>query len=615
MFTFSFGSAFAMTTVTKNNLTHYEKGDFSYASTDFNTKDGGTKGGIGVTDIELATVTDKLNANVKVLAKDGTYTYITDEPVDGTATPAPTPKYGPKGTTKYDKFHGARLKNVQDLVAATLETVKTAKTSYAIHTALAALDRKVFEETSEDELMAALKKEAKTLDPAVTIANLTSKGSYILPGYGKITNDGTASNGNFYDKEGAAAITNVLPADLSTIDTTKTGTATSANSYNVVLGWFFDNGFETSAQITSTQATRKFEDSLVKIGTEGTESIYAVSTAAPATLTSDGKVLYRQAKALNNALGVTTGIDVDAAYNAVKAYRDFEAANYENADSYTTDNDVLKSAVAYYGGVNFKKYNDIKKMNQSEVLAAKADVVALAEAIVAFEKKFEKKYTELDIYGKGKDYDLTRELGYIEAAGDNALVDAKLALNVSLPKDLKAADKAAFDAYENAYKAYKVEFDKAIYEDVDNMDLSEDTEAFLLAGARNFDVNVKEEAKDTAMVQAYLNNATVKVTTKALGNGKIRVNARIDAQTFEKLLAAMGEGSTVSYKFYQKKANATSFKGPKEKSRNYITYTKASLKKGTKYQFQCGVVIKDKDGKVVAEKSYKASTVGSRVCR
>ena len=60
---------------------------------------------------------------------------------------------------------------------------------------------------------------------------------------------------------------------------------------------------------------------------------------------------------------------------------------------------------------------------------------------------------------------------------------------------------------------------------------------------------------------------------------------------------------------------ATSFKGPKEKSRNYITYTKASLKKGTKYQFQCGVVIKDKDGKVVAEKSYKASTVGSRICR
>ena len=117
------------------------------------------------------------------------------------------------------------------------------------------------------------------------------------------------------------------------------------------------------------------------------------------------------------------------------------------------------------------------------------------------------------------------------------------------------------------------------------------------------------------MVQAYLNNATVKVTTKALGNGKIRVNARIDAQTFEKLLGAMDEGSTVSYKFYQKKAKATSFKGPKEKSRNYITYTKASLKKGTKYQFQCGVVIKDKDGKVVAEKSYKASTVGSRICR
>ena len=43
--------------------------------------------------------------------------------------------------------------------------------------------------------------------------------------------------------------------------------------------------------------------------------------------------------------------------------------------------------------------------------------------------------------------------------------------------------------------------------------------------------------------------------------------------------------------------------------------TKLSLKKGVKYKFQCGVVIKDAQGNVVAEKSYKASTTGSRVCR
>ena len=121
--------------------------------------------------------------------------------------------------------------------------------------------------------------------------------------------------------------------------------------------------------------------------------------------------------------------------------------------------------------------------------------------------------------------------------------------------------------------------------------------------------------KDTKKLQAYLNNATLKVTTKALGNSKIRVNARFDAETYKDIVAECGNDYTISYKFYQKSAKATSFKGPKEKSRNYITYTKASLKKGTKYKFQCEVTIKDIDGKVVATKSYKASTVGSRICR
>ena len=125
----------------------------------------------------------------------------------------------------------------------------------------------------------------------------------------------------------------------------------------------------------------------------------------------------------------------------------------------------------------------------------------------------------------------------------------------------------------------------------------------------------KEDKIDTSKVQAYLNNATVKVTTKALGNTKIRVNARIDATSFNYILGEMSDGCTVSYKFYYKKAGAASYKASKVKDRNYITYTKVSLKKGTKYKFQCEVTIKDVDGNVVATKSYKASTVGSRICR
>ena len=140
-------------------------------------------------------------------------------------------------------------------------------------------------------------------------------------------------------------------------------------------------------------------------------------------------------------------------------------------------------------------------------------------------------------------------------------------------------------------------------------------EAKLLAGEHNQGADANYDVKDTQKLQAYLNNATLKVTTKALGNSKIRVNARFDAETYKDIVAECGNDYTISYKFYQKSAKATSFKGPKEKSRNYITYTKASLKKGTKYKFQCGVVIKDAQGNVVAEKNYRASTTGSRVCR
>ena len=123
------------------------------------------------------------------------------------------------------------------------------------------------------------------------------------------------------------------------------------------------------------------------------------------------------------------------------------------------------------------------------------------------------------------------------------------------------------------------------------------------------------DVKDVTKLQNYLNNATLKVTTTALGNSKIRVQAKFDAETYKDIVGQLKDGYTISYKFYHKTAKATAFKGPKEKDRNYITYTKLSLKKGVKYKFQCGVVIKDAQGNVVAEKSYKASTTGSRVCR
>ena len=186
-----------------------------------------------------------------------------------------------------------------------------------------------------------------------------------------------------------------------------------------------------------------------------------------------------------------------------------------------------------------------------------------------------------------------------------------------------------FDASEKnvgAVKAQRAAYDALVanygYADLDDAAanglvyrLAAQAEAAILAAEHNQGADAGYDVKDTKKLQAYLNNATLKVTTKALGNSKIRVNARFDAETYKDIVAECGNDYTISYKFYQKTAKATSFKGPKEKSRNYITYTKASLKKGTKYKFQCGVVIKDAQGNVVAEKNYRASTTGSRVCR
>ncbi len=183
-----------------------------------------------------------------------------------------------------------------------------------------------------------------------------------------------------------------------------------------------------------------------------------------------------------------------------------------------------------------------------------------------------------------------------------------------------------FDASEknvSAVKAKRAAYDALVsnygYADLDTNGIAYTSaagnEALLLAAEHNQGADAAYDVKDTKKLQAYLNNATLKVTTNALGNNKIRVNARFDTETYNRIVAECGNDYTISYKFYQKKAKATSFKGPKEKSRNYITYTKASLKKGTKYKFQCGVVIKDAQGNVVAEKSYKASTTGSRICR
>ena len=90
---------------------------------------------------------------------------------------------------------------------------------------------------------------------------VTADGGYILPGYGRVT---VATAGkHFYEGESTTAAKDEI------INQTLANT-----TYGPLLGWFFDNGYETHEQITSTAAARKFQDSLVKISTEANATIY-----------------------------------------------------------------------------------------------------------------------------------------------------------------------------------------------------------------------------------------------------------------------------------------------------------------------------------------------------
>ena len=89
MFTFSFGSAFAMTAVVDSKDPDYQVSDFYYG-TALGTHGSGTKGGQGVTAYELDDVAKKLGDVATALTKTGTYTYFT---VSGTS-------YGP-GTSLF----------------------------------------------------------------------------------------------------------------------------------------------------------------------------------------------------------------------------------------------------------------------------------------------------------------------------------------------------------------------------------------------------------------------------------------------------------------------------------------------------------------------------------
>ena len=567
MFTFSFGSAFAVTDFDGKNYQAMQEGDYY--------KDGtvthGLAGASGITDAERDAYVAELEKAVKTLDDDATY------------------------LTK--KYCGNHLTNVTNYVKDALEAAKAATTSTGLNQIKTDLAAKVATAKTKEALITALEKTGQydTANNATgyQITLRLAEGTYLLPGYG-------------YYKTTAA--NDVVKISNNKIDTTVK-----------LLDWMLDNGYETKSQIESTAAQAALEKAVVQVSKKTTvDTVYVASTAV-SDLTPEFVAAYYEWQGYVAKLAQTAITDLEATIAVEKEMKTFEKKYMDAPDSaYGTiltnkagRTAKVKAAYDYYTALNFdKEYDAIKDLKSTEYLANKDKIVKLAQAIVAYEDKYDKKTA----------YNLAAELTAIEDAGDDAFKKAELPFATFKAESVLTSQKADVEAYASAYDAYKAEFKDAIYKGFGataavTTEIKVATEAKILALKANL-AKLAGNAEDAdAKLQAYLNNATVKVTTKALGNGKIRVNARFDAETYKDIMSLCKSNYTITYKFYHKTAKATAFKGPKEKNRNYITYTKVSLKKGTKYKFQCGVVIKDKDGKVVAEKSYRASTTGSRICR
>ena len=568
MFTFSFGSAFAMTDFDGKAYAAMQKGDYDASGSVVS----GVPGGSGITDAERDDYVATLEKALKGLNDNATYDSA--------------------------EYCGNHLANVTNYVKEALEAAKVATTSAALKQIQTDLAGKVKTAKKKAELITALEGtdqyDTANKDASYKFTLRLAQGTYLLPGYGYFT---TAADGVEIIKEDGNNKLTQTPA----------------------LKWMLDNGYETKAQIETTAAQAALEKAVVKVSANADGK--TVYTAAVADFTPEFVAAYYEWQGYVAKLAQTAITDLDATIAVEKEMKTFEKKYTEAPDSaYGTiltnkagRTAKVKAAYDYYTALNFdKEFDAIKDLKNTEYVANKDRIVKLAQAIVAYEDKYEKTTS----------YNLAAQLTAIENAGDDALEKARPIVTAVLakPESVLTSQKADVEAFIAAYDAYKAEFKDAIYKGFAGTakvptKINKDTESSILALKANL-AKLAGNAEDAdAKLQAYLNNATVKVTTKALGNGKIRVNARFDAETYKDIMSLCKSNYTITYKFYHKTAKATAFKGPKEKNRNYITYSKASLKKGTKYKFQCGVVIKDAQGNVVAEKSYKASTTGSRICR
>ena len=603
MFTFSFGSAFAATNAQTGVYDKQDRTDELYFPAAYQANVSATGGAefgeYGITEAYKAELAKEWGKVLKNKA---------DAVVVGNTQAADKFKIN---ATNYYAVEKAEAK---ELITAAIESFKTATTAADARNAETNLVTKL-----NKLLKTAVDAEAFPASGSVTKANYladldvsmgttlsqTVRKVYLLPEYGYLTAEDL-------DK-----------ADAVKVSTLANSAVTGVTDSSVIYDWFLNKGYRT---LTDAKAhVAEFKAALVPLTADEIKKIQAEYDA----INAKNKAA-KDAFSAANGYGVANveGVDLaglDALYAEREAYEEKYAVSTASTDfSVGADPNKVKVWQAWTnfaeGSSNTQGFLVYVYANQyaSEIksvdLTNEDAVVALVDKIDEAKKAF--KYITITDPASSKEYAaLTKAYKNFQKDAENALATVELgsaftrAANGKVYFDNAEKNVKALEANRAAYDRLAKKY--AIYNDA--------LEAKILAGEHNKAVVVGYDEKidkiDTSKVQAYLNNATVKVTTKALGNNKIRVNARIDATSFNYILGEMTDGCTVRYKFYHKKAGAAAYKASKVKDRNYITYTKASLKKGTKYKFQCEVTIKDIDGKVVATKSYKASTVGSRICR
>lgn len=621
MFTFSFSSAFAAVDWTGETASKYltEQGDYELGTAvtgepaDGDVSKRGTE---GITEAYRAQLTADAKAELKF--------------VKGNTTP----------------FYAPEKAEAVALIEAYIESLKTVKTAKDAKELKDKLAKEVGVFTAPSTLVttnSTLKDKATVLAAAanattgiaaageatIDITRIVARAAdndLYLPGYVTLDNDGKNNNDNVVTTatnptKSGFSLDGATAAKASKIFVTSPATGVHAK----VVDWFMDNDYRAKGDFDAgarafAAALKAKDAAYIKTVTDERD---AIQTEIYKYVDKDATLRPGRSLPLSDLEGI------DALVKKINDFNDNYAGfglTFVDTEFKTVITGSDKLADSYFD----QYYSEVSAVPEVKKLtdADKATVVALYKKVVALEDSYDDVWTYA---GEG-------------SAAGNAYDFAKLedAYKHFLKKDVKAygelasfdeitkgsAGKYYFDASEknvNALKAKRAAYD-ALVKDYGYADLAKvaggmsykdaaKAEALILAAEHNMGADADYDVQDNTKLQTYLNNATLKVTTNALGNNKIRVQARFDADTYKDIVAECGNDYTISYQFYHKTAAASTYKAAKVKDRNYITYTSKSLKKGTKYKFQCAVLITDADGNVVAQKDYKASTIGSRVCR